>query len=91
MILEMDKYTWIVDRTKFERDNGHTTDVSRCLAEFKRHYISFINTPGKPKLIKNRICGVMQADSVLLVLDATTWDEKELKTYDFIVILLFII
>lgn len=79
--LEMEKYSWIVDRTKFERENGHSTDVSRCLAEFKRRYISFINTPGKPNLIKNRICGAMQSDSVLLVVDASVWDEAQLKTY----------
>lgn len=34
--------------------------------------ITFINTPGKPQLIKNRVCGITQADAALVVLDAVS-------------------
>lgn len=72
----MDKYIYVTDRTKMEREQARTIEVSRCLAEFKRHYVAFINVPGHTNLVKNRICGAVQADHFLYVIDATAWHER---------------
>jgi translation elongation factor EF-Tu-like GTPase len=51
------------------------------ILEFKNHYISFLNTPGKDNLIKNRLCGIVQCDYVLFVIDANDWEEKQMQLY----------
>lgn len=33
------------------------------------HTLTFIDTPGKPSLVKNRVCGISQADAALVVVD----------------------
>jgi len=64
----MDKYRFIVDKTRPEREEGRTHDISHKHFECPRHMINFINTPGRPKLVKNRVAGIFQADHALLVL-----------------------
>jgi translation elongation factor EF-Tu-like GTPase len=49
--------------------------------EFKRHYVAFINVPGKTNLVKNRICGAVQADHFLYVIDAVNWEETQMLEY----------
>jgi translation elongation factor EF-Tu-like GTPase len=52
--------------------------------EFKRHYIAFINVPGKENLVKNRICGAVQADHFLYVIDAVNWEERQMLEYEWL-------
>lgn len=60
-----------MDRSKNER-SAHTQNISRVQMSEDKMDITFINTPGKPQLIKNRVCGITQADAALVVLDAVS-------------------
>jgi elongation factor 1-alpha len=64
-------YRFLVDRTKAERKADHTQNISRVQMEASGRTLTFINTPGKHSLVKNRICGITQADTALVVVDVT--------------------
>lgn len=61
-------YRCFVDKSKSERED-HTQNISRIQLDVDTHVLTFINTPGKPSLFKNRICGITQADTALVVVE----------------------
>ena len=71
-------YAWALDKLKDERERGISIDskiVSLQSAGFAG--LSLIDTPGEKAYTKNLIRGLSQADTAVLLINATSWDEHQ--------------
>eukprot|EP01114_Cavostelium_apophysatum_P020681 TRINITY_DN699_c0_g1_i6.p1 TRINITY_DN699_c0_g1~~TRINITY_DN699_c0_g1_i6.p1 ORF type:complete len:546 (+),score=84.35 TRINITY_DN699_c0_g1_i6:301-1938(+) len=73
------RFSWLMDNLKSERELiDATVDLHRFRMNTPEHFITFIDTPGKEKYMKNMISGITQSDHALLIVpsDPSEFESK---------------
>ena len=65
------EYAFLIDALKDERSRGITIDTARILLRTRRRDYVVLDAPGHAELVKNMVTGAAQADTAILVIDAS--------------------
>lgn len=82
------EFAFLLDHLKEEREQGITIDMTQTFFETEKREYQIIDAPGHVEFVKNMVTGAAQADSAILIIDATEGVMQQTRRHCFILSLL---